>query len=535
MSDPTSVAAGQTARERQPLLRASGISKRFGGIVALHEVELEVRRASVLALIGENGAGKSTLIKIISGAIRRNSGALEFDGEGIDFHSPHDATAAGVATVYQELSLFPEMTVAENLFMGDYPRRRGMITWPRVKRAAQALFDEVGVAVPVDRQVRQLPLAEQYLVEIVKALRQRPKLLILDEPTAALDAHDSEVIFRLVEGLQRNGTGLVFVSHRLDELFRICQHYVVLRDGRTVAQGEMDETNEDDLVAKMLSTKDEDADASASPEPATDGSGVFGRRRRRPVDAAKAPVIRATGLATAGVRNVSFEGRPGEVIGIAGLRGSGQTALCRALAGADRITSGSLEVEGRRFAPRSPYHAIKRGVGLLPIDRKSQGLFLNLSTAQNASMSRLVKRAPAVVRGRSFEGVARDYESKLDIRLPGGSVDTLVGQLSGGNQQKVVLARCLAAEPRVLVMDEPTRGVDVGAHRQIHDLIARLADEGLCVVMSSSVLSELLELCNSVLVLQRGEMVASLTGSEMTEHEVLRHASVSAERTPAEL
>ncbi|MGE0505072.1 MAG: sugar ABC transporter ATP-binding protein [Solirubrobacterales bacterium] len=529
------MAANGAAREREVFLRASGISKRFGGIVALREVALEVRRASVLALVGENGAGKSTLIKIISGAIRRNSGELEFEGQHVDFQSPHDATAAGVATVYQELSLFPEMTVAENLFMGDYPRRRGMIAWPRVKRAARELFEEVGVAVPVDRQVRQLPLAEQYLVEIVKALRQEPKLLILDEPTAALDAQDSEVIFRLVEGVQKKGTGLIFVSHRLDELFRICQHYVVLRDGRTVAQGEMEATTEDDLVAKMLTTDDEAVEGTDSAAPSEDGSPTLSRRRRRQVDPALPPVIRAEGLASAGVRNVTFEGRAGEVIGIAGLRGSGQTALCRALTGADRITAGSLELEGRRFAPRSPYHAVKRGVSLLPIDRKSQGLFLNLSTAQNASMSRLVKRSPTTVSGRTLEGVARDYQSKLDIRLPGGSVDTLVGQLSGGNQQKVVLARCLATEPRVLVMDEPTRGVDVGAHRQIHDLIARLADEGLCVVMGSSVLSELLDLCNSVLVLQRGEMVASLTGSEMSEHEILRHASVSAERVPAEL
>jgi ABC-type sugar transport system ATPase subunit len=493
-------------------LQISGVTKRFAGAVALSGASMSVRQGCALALVGENGAGKSTLIKIISGAVAADKGEIVLSGDRVNFATPQDAAARGVATVYQELSLFPDLTVAENLVLGGYPKRCGLIRWSWARDRAIELFDQLELSLPVDVQVRQLGLAERYLVEIAKALRKDPQLLILDEPTAALDAEDSERIFRLMATLRARGTSLIFVSHRLQELFATCQQYMVLRDGLTVDEGEMSDTNEDDLVAKMLSSPSAPARAARS-------------RGARPSNSVAAPIIKAVNVATHSIRNLTIEARPGDVIGIAGLRGSGQSAFCRALTGADRIISGHLELDGALFRPRSPSQALKHGVTLVPVDRKTQGLFSNLSVAQNVAISRMAKRSSRFVTRGGMRELAREYRQMLDIRLPEGDSDVPVTALSGGNQQKVVLARCLASDPAVLVLDEPTRGVDVGAHRQIHDLITQLAGEGLCVLLSSSALSELLSLCTSIAVLHRGEMVAELSGDDMNEHDIIKYAS----------
>jgi ribose transport system ATP-binding protein/rhamnose transport system ATP-binding protein len=490
-----------------PTVAARDMHKRFQGVAALAGASIEVPRGSVVALVGENGAGKSTLIKIISGAQRRDSGELLIDGEPVDFHSPLDASNHGVATVYQELSLLPDLSVAENLVLGTYPRRHGLINWRKARRDAAAFFEELGLRLRVDRPVAQLSLAERYLVEIAKAVRHRPRILILDEPTAALDPQDAEQIFLLVEELTRAGTAVIFVSHRLSEIFRCAQHYMVLKDGVTVASGTIADTSEDDLVAKMLGSEPR---STAAP-----------RRARGTGEA----IFKVSGLASASVGGVSFEARRGEIVGIAGLRGSGQTQLCRALAGADRITAGRMEVRGRAVTPRSPHHAWQLGIGLLPVDRKSQGLFMNMSVAENVAMSRMVKGQLGWVSKRRQHAIAAEFKTKLDMRLPRDRLGAPVADLSGGNQQKVVLGRCLAADLAVLVLDEPTRGVDVGAKQQIHELIARAAHDGLCVIVSSSELSELLDLATTLVVLHRGEMTACLEGADVDERAILRHAS----------
>ncbi|MDT7708665.1 MAG: rhamnose transport system ATP-binding protein [Pseudonocardiales bacterium] len=507
-----------------PVLAVEGVEKRFGGVAALSGASFSLAPSSTLALVGENGAGKSTLLKILSGALQADAGTVTLQGEEARFGSPIDASRHGVATVYQELSLFPDLTVAENLVIGDYPRRRGLISWASARRATEELLDRLGMPVPADRLVGELGLAEGYLVEIAKALRHRPRILILDEPTAALDPHDAERIFTLMDSLRADGTSMIFVSHRLEELMRTSQQYMVLKDGRTTAEGLMRDTSEDDLVAKMLGDQAGPTATSGQRAPLLAVS-----ERPQAASTARTDVaLEVVGLRTDVVSDVSFRAHRGEIIGLAGLRGSGQSELCRALVGADRATAGRMAVLGREYAPRTPHDAWERGLGFVPAERKSEGLFLNMTVAQNVLMSRLLKDGTRWISRRGQNTLAARFRASLDMRLPGGDLATPVTALSGGNQQKVVLARCLAADLSVLVLDEPTRGVDVGAKHQIHDVIRELAEEGLSVIVSSSELSELLLLCSRVIVMHRGAMAGELQGAELEEHTIIRLASGAA-------
>jgi ABC-type sugar transport system ATPase subunit len=507
---------------KQAVLEIKDVRKHFGGISALTRASMTLHRGTVLALVGENGAGKSTLIKIISGAVKRDGGEVLIGGKPVEFASPLDATERGVGTVYQELSLLLDLSVAENLVMGTYPRRRGFISWAKARREAEAFVGELGLKLRITAPVSELSLAERYMVEIAKAVQHRPKILILDEPTAALDHHDAEQIFLLVEELCRSGTAVIFVSHRLSEIYRCAQRYVVLKDGESVAEGLLADTSQDELVGLMLGSE------LASSQGTTDRQQQDYSQRRVAAKAPRrsaGPGLRVQDMATLAIRNVTFEADCGEVVGIAGLRGSGQTHLCRALAGAERLTAGRMELRGKVIHPRSPSHAWKLGIGHLPLDRKTQGLFMNMTAGENVAMSWMITTHPRWISKRRQQAIAAEYKRQLDIRLPGGSLDTPVSDLSGGNQQKVVIGRCLAARPSVLILDDPTRGVDVGAKQQIHELIAAMAADGLCVIVSSSEVSELLGLCNKVIVLHRGEMTGLLQGPELDEHNIVRHAS----------
>lgn len=503
-----------------PVLELRNVAKRFGGIAALSSASLRLAPSSTLALVGENGAGKSTLIKIISGAMKPDEGTVLMDGSPVTFSSPADATQHGIATVYQELSLLPGLSVAENLVLSNYPKRSGFINWRLARRNASGYLADLGLSVPLNLPVSRLGLAEKYLVEIAKAVRTKPRVLILDEPTAALDPHDSERIFTLMDTLRRSGTSLIFVSHRLEELFRTSKTYVVLKDGTTTGSGAMAQTTEDDLVAKMLGySSTEDHLRSRRLHAATVEKTAVALRL------SSDKVLVAEGLSSAAIHDVSFDASAGEIIGIAGLRGSGQTELCRILTGVDRAESGRLLLHNKTFAPRSPRSALAAGVGYLPQERKTEGLFLNMSVEENIAISRLVNRSMRWASKRSQSSLAGSYRDSLDIRLPGQRLETPVSALSGGNQQKVVLARCLAADLKVLVLDEPTRGVDVGAKQQIHDLIVELAAAGMAVIVSSSEIEELLGLASRVLVLHRGKLAAIVEGDQMNEHNIVRLAS----------
>ncbi|MGH3258464.1 MAG: sugar ABC transporter ATP-binding protein [Streptosporangiaceae bacterium] len=507
------------------LLEVRDLSKHFGGVRALVQASLRLPAGTTVALAGENGAGKSTLIKILSGAIRPDAGQVMIDGREAHIRNPSDAAVNGIATVYQELSLLPYLSVAENLFLGQYPRRLGAIRWRQVRNEAGRLLDELGLQVRPQALVATLGLPERYLVEIAKAVRHNPRIMILDEPTAALDPNDAEQIFRLMERLREGGTGIIFVSHRLDELRRCAQAYMVLKDGTTTGEGAMADISERGLVALMLGQPSQAGQPGGADAPVTAGTG-----RATPGNASGIPAGEArlwvSHLSTLHIRDVSFTVRAGEIVGVAGLRGSGQSQLCRALVGADKATAGTMELGGSRFAPRSPHQAWRRGVCLLPIERKSEGLFPNLSVASNISYGPMVNRELGWVTRRRQHALASQYRDSLDIRLPGGQLDVPVGALSGGNQQKVVLARLLAGRPAVLVLDEPTRGVDVGAKAQIHALITGLAAAGVGVVVSSSELDELMSLSTKLLVMHRGEVAAEI-GHDFDEQTIIGLASGS--------
>ena len=501
-----------------PLVQMDGVSKHFAGIQALGDASMTLQSGSVLALMGANGAGKSTLIKVLAGAIARDSGDVVINGISVAFRTPLDAQEAGVSTVYQELSLFPDLSVSENLSLGAYPMKRGLISWRTARRQADDLLSRLDMHVRSNALVRDLTLADRCLVEIAKAVRDSPKILILDEPTAALDPADSEHVFTLVETLRNQGTGIIFVSHRLDEVMRISQTFMTLRNGSTVAQGLIADITQDALVDQMLGRGGEpDATVVSAPidRLLADASPV-GRDK---------PAISVRGLGTRSIKGVSFDARPGQILGIAGLRGSGQSQLCRALVGADPLLAGEIALKDRPYSPRSPQQAWRRGVGYLPAERKSEGLFLNLSVSQNMMLSRLAKDKARWVTARKERSLAETYRTALDIRIPANDVSTLVSHLSGGNQQKVVLGRCLAANLSVMILDEPTRGVDVGAKEQIHALIRELAADGMCVIVSSSEIDELLALSHDVLVMHRGAMTGYLSGDEADEHTILALAS----------
>lgn len=509
-----------------PLVQLDGVAKHFSGIQALADASMRLEAGSVLALMGANGAGKSTLIKVLAGAIARDAGEVSIEGRSVEFRSPLDSQAAGISTVYQELSLFPDLSVAENLCLGAYPTGRGLISWRRTRRQAEELLGRLDMRVRPDALVRELSLADRCLVEIAKAVRHSPRVLILDEPTAALDPADSERVFTLVERLTTGGTGIVFVSHRLDEVMRISNTYMTLRNGMTVAQGLIADVSQDDLVDQMLGQVAEQSRSVIHEriEP------VVGDVHPRERDAV---VISVRGLCTRSVRDISFDLRPGQILGIAGLRGSGQSGLCRALVGADRHIKGQVALGGRDYSPRSPEQAWRQGVGYLPAERKSEGLFLNLSVARNISLSQFAKDRVRWIRKGQEMALAESYRSALDIRMPAGNVSTMVSNLSGGNQQKVVLSRCLASNLTVMILDEPTRGVDVGAKEQIHALIRELAADGMAIIVSSSEFDEVLALCHDVLVMHRGQMTGLLARDQADEHGLLTLASGDSHEAPA--
>ncbi|UKD57036.1 sugar ABC transporter ATP-binding protein [Amycolatopsis sp. FU40] len=483
-------------------LEVQGLSKAFRGVQALHDVSFTLQAGEVLALIGENGAGKSTLIRILSGAHPPDSGAVLLDGCPAAITGPAGAEALGIATVYQELSLFPELTVTENLLFNRYPGR-GRIDWRGARREAAALLAELGLTVSPDQRVRELSVADKQMIEIAKALRRDARVLILDEPTAVLGGADVDRLLALVRGVTRRGVSVVFVSHRLDEVFGLADRYVVLKDGKLTGKGTIAGTAHDELVSKMVGRD-------------------FVRGSRTPGAEIGEPVLQVEGLSRPGVVSaVSFEVRAGEILGIAGLRGAGRTELARAIFGADPHT-GTVRLHGKPVRITDPLQAIKAGIGLVPEERKTQGLVAGQSCAANISLVNLLKRGRRTVRPAADRSVARRYIEKLRIKTPGPQ--TPVGTLSGGNQQKVVLAKWLEAGVDLLILDEPTRGIDIGAKQEIYTLIRQLCAQGLAIIVISSELPEVLALSDRILVMHQGEVTAELPGRTATEEEIMLHA-----------
>lgn len=488
---------------QQPVLEVRGISRRFPGVLALDHVDLSVRAGEVHALLGENGAGKSTLIKILGGAVRKDAGEILLDGQPVDFHAPAEALAVGIAVIYQELVLCPHLTVAENVLMGHLPRSGGVaIDWRAAKARVAQLFRTLGASVPLNAPVGRLSTAQQQMVEIAKALSRDSRILVLDEPSAALGQRDLEHLFRVIHRLRERGVAVVYISHRLEEVFEIADRATVLKDGRLAGSWPIAEVDMRGLVRAMTGR---DLGALTAVPAAPD-----------------APVrleLRKLGRRGA-FSDVSLRLRAGDVVGIAGLVGSGRTEVLRAIFGADKPDSGEVLIDGQRVHFRSPGQARRRGLGLLPEDRKSQGLLLNRALRENVSLASLSRFTRfGVLRLRREDRAVRDLMGQLRIaaRQPG----QLTVSLSGGNQQKVMLARWLARRCGILLIDEPTRGVDVGAKEEIYRLIHTLAREGAAVLVVSSELKELFMLCSRILVMREGRLMGEFTGATLREEDVV--------------
>ncbi|MEU5116202.1 sugar ABC transporter ATP-binding protein [Streptomyces longwoodensis] len=504
------------------VLEAVGVGKRFAGVVALDDVSLTLRRGEIHALVGENGAGKSTLIKVLTGVHRPDTGELRLGGEPVSFARPHEAQQAGVSTIYQEVNLVPMMSVARNIFLGREPRNRlRLIDFPRMHREAADLLADFGVTADVRRPLNTLGVGTQQMVALARAVSVQARVVVMDEPTSALEPREVETLFRVIEDLHGRDIAILYVSHRMDELYRICERVTVLRDGRLVHTGDLAGLDRTQLVSMMLGRE--------VSEVRRHGVTRFGAGH----DAAREPVLTADKLSRRHLlEEVSLQLRPGEVLGLGGLLGSGRTETAKALAGALPLDSGTVTVGGRELRRPSPAAAIRAGISLLSEDRKAEGIVPGLSVRENivlAAMPRLSRAG--VVSRKQQDRIVRIFMERLRIKAAGP--EQKVEELSGGNQQKVLLARWLCLEPKVLLLDEPTRGIDVGAKAEVQTLIDELAQEGLAVLLISSDVEELVEGADRLVVLRGGAVAGELSGDLVNEADLLDALAAHPPEPPA--
>ena len=497
------------ATAAEPILQAESIDKRYPGVHALDDVSLSIVPGEVHAVVGENGAGKSTLMKILAGAEAPDSGTIEIDGSPVRIEDPRAAQDLGIITIYQELSLVNALSVGENIFLGTLPTRSGgswQVDWPKVWRRAAELLERVGLQIRPQTLVRDLSVAQKQMVEIARALARNVRVLILDEPTSSLTERETERLFEIIAALKEQGVGIAYISHRLAEVFRIAQRVTVLRDGKVVGTVPVAEASEDLLVRMMVGR---DLSRLFTQARATDAQVRLGVR----------------GLSRRGVlREIDLEVRAGEIVGLAGLVGAGRTELVRCLFGADRFDRGEIVLDGAPVAIRHPGDAVDLGIALVPEDRKLQALVLGMGVRENLTLPVLDRLGSPYVPSRARErALVREYIQSLSIRTP--HMEQRVGALSGGNQQKVVIARWLATKPKVLILDEPTRGIDVGAKAEVHALIAGLAEAGVAILMVSSELPEILGMSHRILVMRSGRIVADIPRQHATEESIMAAAT----------
>jgi len=487
-------------------LRMEGIRKSFGDFRALDNVSITVKQGQVLAIAGENGAGKSTLIKILSGAYRADEGVVNLFGKDFSRSSPREMLDNGVVVIHQELSLAPHLSVAENIFLGRLPRKRGgVVDWTEATQRSQELLDRLHARVSPKARVNSLSIADRQMVEIAKALTQQVRVMVLDEPSAVLGDQELDQLFKVVRGLAIDGVAIIYISHRLDEIFDLADSVTVLRDGQHVVTANVGDVTKDELISYMVGRTLQD---------------LYPQKTRT----AGEETLSATGLSNDRLTDVNFKVHRGEIVGIAGLAGSGRTEILRAIFGADQIRSGTVELEGRPVSIGSPRSGLRRGLGLVPEDRKDQALFLNQTIRFNINVARLRSLSRfGVVSTRQDNQHAQQNIERFRIRA--SSARARVRSLSGGNQQKCVLARFVGSGCRVLLIDEPTRGVDVGAKQEIYSLLDEIASQGASVLMVSSELPEVLGLSDRVLVMHEGRVAADLPAKGLTEETVMRYAT----------
>ncbi len=494
----------RSSQTEEPIVRLRNVSKEFPGVLAVDGVNLEIKPGEVHVIAGENGAGKSTLMKLLSQVERPTSGEIWISGEKARFHGPRHAQALGVAMVYQEFALAPDLSVAENLFLGREPARAGLVNRREERNRARELLERVGLDINPNRLVSSLTVAEQQRVEIAKALAIQAKILILDEPTATLAEKEIESLFEVIRDLKSHGIAILYISHRLDEIFRIADRVTVMRDGRIVDTLPVGELDEDKLVRMMVGRDIENLYPKAEAEIGD-------------------VVLRVEGITRGDVlKDCSFEVRAGEILGFAGLVGAGRTELARAVFGADPIDSGRIELDGREIRIKSPQAAIDAGIGYLTEDRKGEGLALQLGVDKNITLATLPAWA-GLVNLKAERETAQHRSDQLNIRTP--SIRRRVQMLSGGNQQKVVVAKWLETNAKVLFFDEPARGIDVGAKAEMFSLIGDLAKEGRAIVLISSYLPELLNMCDRILVMHEGQVAGVLSREEFSEERIVALAT----------
>jgi ribose transport system ATP-binding protein len=496
------------------MLVAEKIGKRFGGITALHEVTMELLPATVTAIIGENGAGKSTLMKILSGVYAEYEGRMLLNGQEVRFANPREAQEKGIAIIHQELNLIPDLSITENIFLGrELLTAWGILDKKAMRRQTTALLQRLQLQLDPNTLVRDLKVGQQQVVEIAKALLTHSQVIIMDEPTSAISDHEVEVLFTIIEQLRAEGKAIAYISHKLDELFRIADRYVVLRDGQVTETGSMQGVTHDAIIKKMvgreITTLARDRSLTSEAELLTVQNLALQLGNGQPKKV---------------VKNVSFSLRRGEILGIFGLMGAGRTETLECILGmhAGKCT-GSILIEGQPVKAKSPREAIQSGLVLVPEDRKKDGLVLGLDVKANISLSTIRRILQSGFLNRKKEmSLAQHYTESLRIKTH--SPYQPVKNLSGGNQQKVVLARCLATQPKVLMLDEPTRGIDVNAKNEIYKLIFELAESGLGIIVVSSELPEILAVSDRILVMSEGEITATFTGSAANEDNILKAA-----------
>ena len=490
-----------------PVLALDGVTKTFPGVRALSDVSLNLYPGEVTALVGENGAGKSTVVKILTGIYQPDGGTIRVDGAAARFSTAQDAAAAGITAIHQETVLFDELSVAENIFLGHAPRGRfGLIDTARMMSAARDILHGIGAEIDPSVRLRDLGIANKHLVAIARALSIDARVVIMDEPTAALSHKEIEELYELVEKLKGQGKAILFISHKFDEIFRIADRYTVFRDGQFVGAGRIAEVSEGDLVKMMVGRPVDQIFPSRSHQAGDGVLQVVGYCHPTEFD------------------DIGFTLRKGEILGFYGLVGAGRSEFMQALFGITAPSKGVTKIDGKVRVIRSPADAVANGIVYVPEDRGKQGAITALPIFQNVTLPSLTRTSRnGFLRLAEEFRLARDYTGRLDLRA--ASLDTPVGNLSGGNQQKVVIAKWLATQPKIIILDEPTKGIDIGSKAAVHDFMAELAAQGLAVIMVSSEIPEVLGMSDRVIVMREGRIAAELSGAEMTPETLVRHAA----------
>ncbi len=491
--------------QSENILKMEGISKSFPGVKALDNVDFALRKGDIHSLMGENGAGKSTLIKVITGVYEKDAGRITLNGKPIHFKSPQEAQNSGIGTVYQEITLCPNLTVAENMFIGR--GRNPFVQWKQMNAKAAQLLDSLGIPASPTQELTSCSLAVQQMIAIARAVDMDCKILLLDEPTSSLDEDEVNKLFELMRELKARGVGIIFITHFLDQVYKISDRITVLRNGKLVGEYETSALPQIELISKMMGKALDDVTKIRKHEPLTSDSRV--------------PVFEGKTLSSAaGVKPFDFTIQKGEVNGFAGLLGSGRSESARAIFAADKVTGGEVKMKGKRVKIKTPIHAMKQGIGYLPEDRKGDGIIAELSVRDNIILAlQVIKGFFRPISKKQAEEFADQYVQKLNIKTP--SINTPIKSLSGGNQQKVILARWLLTHPEYLILDEPTRGIDVGTKVEIQKLVLKLAEDGMSLTFISSEIDEMLRTCSRLIVMKDRRIVGELSGMDATEHDVM--------------